>query len=198
MSHPDLLFHFTAKMHLPNILREGISRGEVPTMPLSKARKYNDVPQAVNLTRNQNAHSQNCWSVGVMDKTAIRLTIDATRLKVVTFKDVRKQYKIPHSYISQLAPAKEHFDWYFVFGIVHPSSIRVIDVKCNDHYRALDAEAVQSLIEQIEVEKRQFDIINIDGANAFTLKEGVSDSWLIDGAYRSEYLEQVAENRRAA
>jgi len=52
------LYHFTNLLSLPDILKEGITRGDIPLEKMP----YKDRPQAPNLTRNPSPKAQDCCS----------------------------------------------------------------------------------------------------------------------------------------
>lgn len=174
------LYHFTNLISLPSILKEGITRGEVPIEKVA----YKDRPQAPNLTRNPLPLAQRCWTkVGPTDKTRVRLTLSLPHSTLTTFKDVRKKYRLRSKWVKFLAPGHEHFDWFFAFGGVSTSQIVKVEVVLEQpgEYVEVKGEQLEALINLIEAEKRKLFITRIGGMGAFELLDESQSCLLIDG-----------------
>jgi hypothetical protein len=176
------LYHFTSLLHLPSILREGITKGEVPLDPRTP---YNKLPQAPNLTSNGNPHQQS-WIGGLTDKTKVRLTVEVPDEDLTTFRQVRDKYGIRASWLKRLDPSYDRRNWYFAFGGIQPSQIVAVEVLENRSYRQIAGDELDELVARIEQEKEKLDIGTIShgvlaGATSIQLKSGHSSSWLLDG-----------------
>ena len=95
-----LIYHFTCLAYLPAIIRDGITRGEVPIGPIA----YADRPQAANLTTNRTREDQKLWNYSVFDKTRIRLTVEIPGSELTSFREVKEQFKIRASWLNRVAP----------------------------------------------------------------------------------------------
>lgn len=149
------LYHFTCLAYLPEVLRDGINRGEIP---VSRYVPYEQRPNAPNLTRNPSPNAQLCWTeIGATDKTRVRLKIVLPKTQVRTFKRVQKQYGIARDWVKTLAPRKEHLDWFFAKGDVSPEYIAEVDVALEKpgKYSTVAGAALEELIQVIESELKR-------------------------------------------
>ncbi len=178
------LFHFTNLLSLPAILREGITKGEVPISPNLA---YNRRPSAANLTTNGSPTDQQVWIGGPTNKVAVRPTVDVPDAELTSFRAVKDRYAIRSSWLKVIAPYEHRRHWYFAFGGVRPDQIQRIEILENGEYRQLSQAEVQELVAMIEAEiAENLEIGLADsgmeaGARGFRFKSDWSDSWLIDG-----------------
>ena len=179
---PRTLYHFTTLVWLPQILQEGISKGEVPT-----PQKYASKDQLPNLTSVEEARAQACWNVGDFDKTRVRLKVNLPKKDVLTFEKIAKKYKLRHKWIRSLAPRGEERDWFFSKRAVLPSEIKSVALAIeNPHnyttmYTALDDSELLELCRKIS---QEFDRIFVYDPNSGNIRSRNSHSglsWLLDG-----------------
>jgi hypothetical protein len=155
------LYHFTCIEHLPNILAEGLTKGEVP---VSK----NEVRNAVNLTADKDAEGQ-AWSdareltpeerrihgipdgepARYPDKKAVRLTIRIPRNDRKLIKWVKwAKKRLDSEFYQQLDRdgGQRSNRWFLYWGTIPP--VWIVDI-------ALDPERVpQSIIDEICANQR--------------------------------------------
>lgn len=178
------LFHFTYLLNLPDIMREGISRGEVPVSPQLA---YCDRPQAANLTKDGNPANQHWRNGSSMNKVAIRLTVEVPRTDLLTFKEAEERFTIPPAWSATLGSLTQRRKWYFALGGVRPDQIQAVERLVNGQYRRLSEAKLEALIAAIERERdKKLTRVLVPGglfkgATAYRWKAGFSDSWLIDG-----------------
>jgi len=176
------LYHFTSLFHLPKILREDLSRGEVPIGPCP----YMAMPQAVNLTLDGTAKGNANWNKGnYMDKTRVRLVVDVTKEKLTSFRKVRRKFQIQRAWVRRLAPSGEHRHWYFAFDAVPTDHIRCIEIGFDRPgcFKVIEGERLAQVVETIEVERARLPIVETPAGPAFTVAPRLLDSWLIDGPF---------------
>ena len=171
-------------MNLPDIMREGIRRGEVPVSPQLA---YFDRPQAANLTKDGNPTNQLWCNGSPMNKVAIRLTVEVPRNDLMSFKEAEERFTIPPAWSASLGSLSQRRKWYFALDGVIPDQIHTVERLVNGQYRRLSEAKLQALITAIERERDEKlirDIVPLGirrGATAFRWKTGYSKSWLIDG-----------------
>jgi len=177
------LYHFTALMHLPAILREGIRRGEVPVTPYTPPAKLH----AANLTTNPNPTDQRCWCRGILNKTKIRLTVEVHSDKLTSFRQVQKKYRMRSKWVKALDPSYERRHWFFAFGGVSVQQIAKVEIFDDGVYRELAPDELRALVDRIEEERKRvfrFQLVT-SGRRAGHVdphfKDGHQDSWLLDG-----------------
>src|SRR5262245_26233803 len=111
-----MLYHFTCLLNLPSILRDGISKGEVPV-------GHYDIRQAPNLTTNPNGEAVHYLSA-VTDKTKVRLTVSipAGDNSLESWSPVCAREKTAPAYRRKLQQgARGQTKFYYVYwGVVPP------------------------------------------------------------------------------
>jgi len=174
------LYHFTCLLHLPWIMKQGITKGEVPTGPIP----YRLRPQAANLTRDPDLNHQSTWILdNHADKTKIRITVEVPDTSVTSFRDMRERYRIKSSYLKKLDPTYQRPNWFFAFGGVSPDQFLAVEIREGRTYRTLSDDELRSLVARIEEERdSKLEFLPDDGTLPVKLKDGFSESWLIDGA----------------
>lgn len=181
-----LLYHFTCLVWLPEVIRDGITKGEVPTGPTP----YADRPQAANLTANPNREDQHWNSENAFDKARIRLKVEVPESELTSFRQVKDRYKIKQSWLKLTAPYLVRQQWYFAFGGVRPDQIKLVEKWDNGKYSVVDN--LPDLINQVEVERERALTFIVPasgiakGAIDVRLKPGVETTWLLDGAIFQE------------
>lgn len=173
------LYHFTCLMNLPAILREGITKGEVP-ISLASFKG----PSAANLTRNPSPLATGSWGAtkALTNKTKVRLTVEVRKTLVSSFAEINRAYNVPPQWVKALAPNGEGKDWFYVFSGVQPDSITKVEIEDNGEYREPEADELAALVERIAEERNRLVFRNIDNARVFVgVTHGEADSWLFDG-----------------
>lgn len=178
------LFHYTALLYLPSIIREGINRGEVPIPRDIRTL----VDNAANLTTNPNdADQTRIWAEGRLDKTKIRITVDVDQSELVTFRQLRERYDLTAKWWKHVAPIEERKHWFYAFGGVQPAQFCSIKLRTDAAYKLLDDDALSNLISRITAERERALVLtpkpNSTLVDDFDLgfKPGVYESWLVDG-----------------
>lgn len=180
-----LLYHFTCRLWLPDIMRQGLDRGELP-VDLHKF-KPADV-QAVNLTSNPDPISNfRVWGQGCgMDKTRIRISVEWPETELVTFRQVREKCQTPEKWLKQLAPYEERRKWFYVFGVVPSTAFAAVAIREGTICRDLLSHELSQLIESIDKERERALVISkilsgrLAGIDSAKLNPGVMSSWLVD------------------
>ena len=160
-----VLYHFTCLIYLPDVLSNGITRGEIPVMALP----YSERPQAANLTTDPTPEGQRCWmNNGLFDKTRVRLTVRVDQSKLMPFYRAMKKFKIPKLHLKTLAPNREDKQWYFSLCGVNPKQIQKVEVVLvrSGEYVKLNESELAGLLEWINLAKSRLDI-NDDGAQVY-------------------------------
>jgi len=168
--------------YLPEIMRDGITQGEVPIGPIPYAGR----PQAANLTTNPKRKDQQLWndSNSTIDKTRIRLTVDIPESELTSFREVKERYKIRASWLKLVAPYHVRPQWYYAFGGVRPDQIKLVEKWDNGEYVVVCD--LKGLIEKIETELDRAVVFRVatsgiaKGAREWHLKPGVQSTWLFD------------------
>ena len=193
------LFHFTCLWHLPDILREGISKGEVPTGP---ERDFTKRPNAVNLTLIGDRGSQQDWNGNnVFDKTKVRLEVEWPDAGLKSFCDMVREYNVSPQWVDEIDPWKQRDKWFFVFGTITASQIREVCIfdGAVRNYVPVVGEDLTELVRQIEGETRdKLPRIRMpNGIVAFRLDDKNSNCWLLDGPrYKQTQKAKRRQNRR--
>lgn len=178
------LFHFSPLLHLPVILREGITRGEVPIDP---DMPHNQLPIAANLTTNGNPNDQIWTGGGPLNSLMVRFTVEVPELDLTSFREVKEQYHVRSKWLKMIAPYEHRRHWYFAFNGIRPDQIEKVELFDEGSYRQLSQLEVLELVSQIEQEtSEKLEISTISGGKnagkrGVRLRDHASDSWLIDG-----------------
>lgn len=166
-------------MLLPEILRQGIRYGEVPTRPDVA---YCERPSAANLTANGEPFDQLFWAGHL--KIMVRLTIEMPETDVTPFREIIKRYQIRASWLKKIAPYHARRNWYFAFDGVLPSQIVQVETLTESGYQPIRDEELTALVKDIEAEmvekweEFRFATGQRKGARGFRLKSEFSESWL--------------------
>jgi hypothetical protein len=180
------LFHFTPMLYLPQIMREGINKGEIP---VDVTTAYKDVPHAANLTSNGDRDgNRKIWAKGVaVDKSRVRLTVEVPKEALTSFRQIKEKYTIPRRVLDRLCPYEERSKWFYVFGGVKPEQSVKVEIWDKGAYHELSRDEVKDLCNKIDEEIQralEFKTVTtgrLAGAKAAKVKEGVEDTWLYDG-----------------
>jgi hypothetical protein len=189
------IFHFTNQINLPEILRDGIDRGEVPISPT-------DIRQAPNLTSSPNARAQ-AWAVdsNITDKTKMRLTvrIPGKDERLETWLSISRRLRSPTWWQRRLDPTGQAKFWFVFWGTIPPEWITVVEIRNDDDtYSTRSGEVLDALVRDIVTEREEKFNRRGKGPDAvLQLKPGVEDSWLLDGPAVSEEARLALQIRNA-
>ncbi|MAX35777.1 MAG: hypothetical protein CME33_04315 [Gimesia sp.] len=175
-----LLYHFTSLLHLPQIMREGLSRGEVPIGPYA----YRFIPQAVNLTKDGTARGNSDWNKSnYLDKTRVRILVDLPNEHLMSFRQMRKKFQVKRSWVRKMAPNQEHRNWYFAFDGVPTDQIQKVEIafKQPGRYEEVSEERLAQIQKTVEAERASLPIVETSEGPAFAEEPRLLDSWLLDG-----------------
>jgi len=188
------LYHFTCLFHLPAILREGVTKGEVPAWPDPDQSKR---PNAPNLTSIGSRKAQQwCGELNIFDKTKIRLQVEVTRDELATFNEMVALYDTPKWWVKALDPLNQRDHWYFAFDGISVEQIVEIAVADDnsDEYVPISDVDLDRLIGAIEDERKTLPCVETPQGPALEFTEP-PDSWLLDGPLRM-MLERKVELAR--
>lgn len=118
------LYHFTSEYHLPHILKDGLSRGDVPLNPMEWG------VNAVWLTDNPDPGNQD-WKTGSpVDKTAVMIEVELNvpNISLVKWSVYARKKKIDPQWYKKLDETgggqSEH--WWLYFGVIPPERFKVL------------------------------------------------------------------------
>ena len=171
------LYHFTPFVRLPAILKEGITKGDVPLEDVD----YQHSPNAANLTRNGSRHEQT-WVGHLIVKQQVRLTVDVPTVELVSFKKVARKYCMSRQWVKALDPKNHRKDWFFSFDGVKPHQIKSVEILRGGNYKKIEGDDLQQFISAIDAEFDNLIVTTIRfgpaaGANAVRVKPGRT-TWL--------------------
>ncbi len=161
-----ILYHFTALINLPAIVRNGLTDGRLPV-----DRRHGFI-RAVALTTDPNHRRQHWLTDTGFDRTRVRLTCDVDAWSV---RQIYERYPTPVRVQRQLVPYDVRGKWFFVDAV--PPERLTVEIR-HDEYEPVDA--LETLIRDIDRERRE----------AFTFEAGPRGeiaeligrkSWLVDG-----------------
>jgi len=149
-----LLYHFTCVEHLAAILRDGLSRGEVPFSPTL-------VGNAVNLTSDSLPEGNGVFQGGLLteqegakvtelngvelpvgarwpDKTAVRITvkIPSSDRNLIKWEPFARQ-RLEPEWIAALHEGQKPGGWWLYFGTIPPSSFTEVCGRQGNGYRLI-------------------------------------------------------------
>jgi hypothetical protein len=174
------LFHFTSLCALPDVLQDGITRGEVALGPT-------DYRQAPSLTTSMQGRAQT-WARGsALDKTKVRLAVAVpdgeTRLE--WWPEVCRRLNVPRRYQRALDPTGQGKFWFVFWGAIPPDWIRAAEVRGegDDYGPPLAGEVLAELLAKIRAERERAGLDRtetcpVTGAAWVTPTD--PDSWLLD------------------
>jgi hypothetical protein len=177
------MFHFTAAASLPEILRQGVTRGCVN---VDTTGPYDTQPQAACLTSNGDGWDQKWADGSVLNKRKIRLTVRVPECVLTSSIEVQRHYRINEKVMDAFYPAGQRHHWYYVFSGVMPEAIVKVEVWTGSGYEGISGEELDELVADIGKEiDEKVDFARVEsgflrGARCCGLKQGVSSSWLFD------------------
>lgn len=166
------LYHFTSLLHLPRILQEGISRGEVPISPDERL-------NAPNLTTNGNP-SAHRWAAGSgTDKTKVRLTVHVPEGdgRLEPWKDVCRRLRVERWWQRRLDPTGQARFWFIYWGVIPPEWIKLVELRRDEGYVPCPPDELRDLLAAVEAEHQKLVFVG----NLLMLKDGCDSCWLLDG-----------------
>jgi hypothetical protein len=173
--HNLKLSHFTSLVFLPAILRDGLTKGEVPLRP-GKALN------AANFTSNPNPHALHWAVLGPLDKSRVRLEVDVPDDRLEPWRAAMLRLKVNKGYMRDLDTQGQGKFWYFYWGTVLPSRILSVDVREGQDYRPRSGSDLDALIADINTELLHLEFgRREDGVPLIRRKDGTRKSWLYDG-----------------
>jgi hypothetical protein len=144
-----LLYHFTSREHMESILREGLSRGDVPLReraPLfeTNAVWFTDIPQAEGCglgdphVLTEGERFQHFYTFGEMpppnscygDKKAVRITvaIPSSDRRLKRWTTYGRKHCEPGLYDNLVrANGQTHKHWWLYFGTIAPERFRSVE-----------------------------------------------------------------------
>jgi hypothetical protein len=170
-------------LHLPDILREGVTKGGVFLSPT----RYLAAPH---FTTNGNPRSQDWIKGSGGNKVKVRLTVDfsANDPQLQSWRQVCKARRVDRKWAKSLAPTGQGKFWYLYFGNVHPEHIKTVEILEQSGYRPYRGERLARLLSSIREEKKKLDIWEMRlpyfpvPTRVMKLKEGYDHCWLLDGS----------------
>jgi hypothetical protein len=152
-----IFYHFTSRYHLPFILEEGLTRGDVP---ISKDLST----QAVNLTTDGRAHHQkyNQTSYFIymgkkhkLDKSEIRITIelDAELPLLIHWPKLTAMLNMDQAWLDHLHRNNTGEAWYLYFGSIPFGQFKAVEINSNGNGKWQD---INTLAEPIKLVTDKF------------------------------------------
>jgi hypothetical protein len=125
------LYHYTALLYLPDIMREGLTRGEVP-LDL-RGVLTGTSPSHPNLTGSANPAGQDRARGSALDKTKVRITVDVPDGDplLVRWLDLCRQHRTPRDLIRRLDRHGQGKFWWIYRGVIAPDwfdAVREVDL----------------------------------------------------------------------
>lgn len=172
--HPDL-YHYTALLNLPSILREGITKGEVPVSPRR-------VMNAPNLTACRDGSKQSWVNGSVVDKRKVRLTVSVPGgdANLEPWPITCARLSIAPRWRRVLDPEGHGKNWRIYWGVVPPAWIAAVEILGPAGYAACSGAELREKVAAIEEESKVLIQVN----NRIRLQPGRASSWLLDGVTR--------------
>lgn len=152
-----ILYHFTSRYHLPFILDEGITRGDVP---ISKQLST----QAVNLTtdgrHSHQKYNQTSYFIFMgkkhkLDKTEIRITVDIpdTEPLLIHWPEFTNKLNMEQMWLNHLHRNNTGEAWYLLFKSIPPDQFKTIEININGNGKWQD---INTLAEPIKLVTDKF------------------------------------------
>ena len=131
-----ILYHFTSTHHLPGILKEGLTTGDVPVTPQG----VGDV--AVWFTERDMSDGN---GLTLPPGSPLRMTVDKTevriRVKILTTDRALKKWpqwgpkRLERWWYDRLNKVGGHYkSWWLYFGTISPERFEAIEVRKGDEY----------------------------------------------------------------
>ena len=88
-----------------------------------------------------------------MDKTKVRITVEAPADSLTSFRQVKERYKIKSSWLKIIDPGYQRPGWFFAFDGVQPNQFVAVEIRDGGTYRTVSDDEPKSLVERIEEER---------------------------------------------
>jgi len=196
--HVPVLFHYSPLFHLPPILHEGLSQGEI-AQPDRTRRE-----QAVSLTTQTDPERLVCWGKpGDEDeqKKAVRYVCDITDGDPLLrpARDVWRELKVPPQFLRALDSQGQSKWWYFYRGVIHRTNFRV-QLRGKDGYFDVSDSELDRVRREVATVRGQFEFITPPGRPwelLVTLKNPADETplWLFHETHPAERYLASAEGR---
>jgi hypothetical protein len=162
-------------MHLPNILEQGISKGEVPLYPgctLSHP----------NLTSSANPSAQHWCAGNGLDKTKVRLTVrvEEKNPALKGWRQLVLERNVNRRWARKLDPYGQGKFWHIYFGVIRPEDITQVCLLNGGEYTPVAGDGLDALLASIKKEKEKVETVP-NQPDFLRLKPGFESSWLLDG-----------------
>ncbi|MCP1674573.1 hypothetical protein J2T57_001675 [Natronocella acetinitrilica] len=141
-----LLYHYTSTLHLPLILKSRVisttHNALHPTDQLGEP--------VVWLTASDVFEAQ-LWAAGILDKTAIRLSIEIPRAHVQPWQDFARAQGADPVWLAVLAEVGGgDSDWYVSTRPIDWSAVVAVDARENGGYQALRAAGLAAMLNEAD------------------------------------------------
>ena len=114
-----------------------------------------------------------------MDKTKVRITVEAPADSLRSFREVKECYKIKSSWLKIIDPGYQRPGWYFAFNGVQPSQFVAVEVRDGAArivpYRILNLKPLLQASKQERNTKLEL-FVGTDGMDRVRFKEGFTKS----------------------
>lgn len=159
------LFHFTCLWHLPSILRDGLTHGQMPDLASSPA------SPTPNLTSNPNRKPHEVWchhdpevQGGVFDKLRFRLSVlIPDPAKVIPQRDLWRMQGIARQYRRAYDPHGQSKFWFIHFGTIPAYCITKVEEWDGSEY-------VQADLAKVMAEHGLYEVVQVSGFRLVKLK----------------------------
>jgi hypothetical protein len=186
------LYHYSALINLPAILREGLRLGEI-------AGQFDPGAQAVSLTTQTDPVGMQLWGMEVPNKTAVRFAcaIPDGDARLEATRKAWKRLRVPKGFFKFLDPAAQSRLWYFYHGVIAAERF-VVQLRGRGGYVDATAEALAALAE----EEAKFQMVSPPG-RPWVLEVSANDPayadyWYFTDEYPADRLGLVRPARSLA
>ncbi len=168
------MYHFTHLIHLPNIVKQGLTRGELA------GTKYPSL-DVISITTNPDRRAISFFDC--YDAT-VRLIVDTKGLPLLRWKEAYLSHGGKSSKLKLLDPTFEgRKNWYVHFGTIPFNKILSIEQRQGMQYEPIPD--LDKLVGEIQEEIDRAVIFHRSGQGRFLdmeLKSGVENTWLLPTA----------------
>ncbi|QDT55504.1 hypothetical protein Pan44_35480 [Caulifigura coniformis] len=162
-----ILYHFTALINLPPIIRNGITDGRLPVH-----RRHGFI-RCASLTTEPDHRRQSWYTDTGFDRTRVRLTCDVDAWSV---RQIYQRYPTPVRIQRQLVPWEMRGKWFFAASV--PPEKLTVEIR-HDDYEPVPPDELAGLIHDIDLERQNFRFEA--GPHGEIADLIASRSWLVDG-----------------
>jgi hypothetical protein len=179
------LYHYTGLLHLAEILREGLWRGEI-------ARSDDPTQQAISLTAQTNPDSLFCWGrEPCPEKTSVRFVcaIPGGDDKLEPARKVWDRLRVWKQFKDVLAPFGQVKWWYFYHGLI-PLDRLAVQFRGRAGYVDVSAEAMARVVPIVAAEREKYATYTPPdepwALDVRTKDPAYKDLWLLDDVFAAE------------